>query len=76
MFIKDYVPKETVIRTQDLYAGIYKQFQKQCQDLGFTNSAPIEPKWKNGIRWGLRDARDQGLIKHVGLPKSGEWRRL
>jgi len=76
MFIKDFVPKGAVIKTQGLYAGIYARFPKECQDLGFTNSAPIEPKWKNGIRWGLRDAKDQGLIKHIGLPKSGEWQRL
>jgi len=76
MFIKDYVPKGAVIKTRGLYAGIYGQFPIQCQDLGFTNSVPMEPKWKNGIRWGLRDAKDQGLIKHVGLPRSGEWERL
>jgi len=75
-FIKDYVSKGTVIKTQGLYTGIYTQLPTECQGLGFTNSAPIEPKWKNGIRWGLRDAKDQGLIKHVGLPKSGEWQRL
>jgi hypothetical protein len=56
--------------------GVYSQFPKECQDLGFTNGGPIEPKWKNQIRWGLRDAKDKKLIKHVGLPKSGEWQRL
>jgi hypothetical protein len=76
LLIRDHVPKGTVIKTQGLYAGIYTQFPKECQNLGFTNTAPIEPKWKNGIRWGLRDAKDQGLIKHVGLPKSGQWQRL
>jgi hypothetical protein len=75
LFIKE-LPKGTIIRTKGLYAGIYAQFQKECRALGFTNTAPIEPKWKNGIRWGLRDAKDQGLIKHNGLPKSGEWQRL
>jgi hypothetical protein len=76
LFIREHVPNGTVIKTQGLYAGIYSQFPKECQDLGFTDSAPIEPKWKNGIRWGLRDAKAQGLIKHVGLPRSGEWKRL
>src|SRR5215469_9813241 len=33
----------------------------------------IEPKWNSQIRWGLRDTKDQKLIKYVGLPKSGEW---
>ena len=76
LYIRDYVPKGHIIRTQDLYARIYAQFPKPCQDLGFTNSAPIEPQWKNGIRRGLQDLREKGLIKHVGLPKSGEWQRL
>jgi hypothetical protein len=76
LFIRDHVPKGTVIRTQGLYAGIYSQFPKECQNLGLTNSGPIEPKWKNQIRWGLRDAKDQKLIKHIGLPKSGEWQRV
>ena len=69
-------PKGTVIRTRGLYAGIFAKYPKECRDLGFTDSDPIEPKWKNGIRFGLRDAQDQGLIKHIGLPKSGEWQRL
>jgi len=76
LYIRDHVSKGTVIRTQGLYADIYRLFPTVCQGLGFTNSAPIEPKWKNGIRYGLRDAQDQGLIKHVGLQRSGEWQRL
>jgi hypothetical protein len=76
LFIRDHVPKGTVIRTQGLYVGIYSQFPKECQDLRLTNSGPIEPKWKNEIRWGLRDAKDHKLIKHVGLRKSGEWQRI
>ena len=58
LFIRDHVPKGIVIRFQGLYAGTFGQFPKECRDLGFTDSAPIEPKWKNGIRWGLRDAKD------------------
>lgn len=76
VFIGNYVPKGAVISTQCLYSGIYSQFPEECRKLGFTNSAPIEAKWKNQIRWGLRDARDQKLIRHVGLPKSGEWQRI
>lgn len=75
-FIKDYVPKGMVIKTHALYASIYAQFPQECEKLGLTNSGPIEPKWKNQIRWGLRDAKEQKLIKHVGLPKSGEWQRI
>jgi hypothetical protein len=76
LFIRDHLSKGNVITTQDLYKRIHSLFPKVCQDLGFTNSAPIEPQWKNGIRRGLQDARDKGLIKHIGLPKSGEWQRL
>jgi hypothetical protein len=76
LFTRDYAPKGTIIRTQGLYASIYAQFPNECQGLGLTDSGPIEPKWKNQIRWGLRDAQNKKLIKHIGLPKSGEWQRL
>jgi hypothetical protein len=75
LYIKDYVPKGTVIKLRDLYASIYAQFPKECGKLGLTNTGPIEPKWKNQIRWGLRDAKEQKLIRKIGLPKSGEWLR-
>jgi hypothetical protein len=74
--IKEHIPKGTVIRTDQLYTAVYNQFPKECQVMGLTNSWPIEPKWKNDIRYGLRDAKDQGLIKHIGTPKSREWQRL
>jgi hypothetical protein len=35
-----------------------------------------EPRWKNDIRWAIRHARDAGILKHVGTPKSGEWLRI
>ncbi len=75
-FINEHVPKGTVIRTRNLYTAVYNQFPKECQVMGLTSGGPVEPKWKNDIRWGLRDAQDRGLIKHVGTPKSGEWQRL
>jgi hypothetical protein len=75
-FIQDYVPKGTTIQLKKLYASLYSQFPDQCRTLGFTNSAPIEPKWKNEIRYGLWEARKLGLIKHVGTQKSGEWHRI
>jgi len=75
-FINGYVPKGKVIKTRGLYSSIYAQFPQECVKLGLTNSGPIEPKWKNQIRWGLRDAKEQRLIKHVGLPRSGEWQRI
>jgi hypothetical protein len=76
LFIRDHVAKGAVIRTQGVYASIYSQFPEGCQDLGLTDSGPIEPKWKHQIRRGLQDAQDKKLIKHIGLPKSGEWQRL
>ena len=76
LFIKEHVAKGAVIKLDGLYKSIYAQFPKQCHDLGLTSSGPVEPKWKNQIRWGLRDAKTQGLIKHVGAPKSGDWQRI
>jgi hypothetical protein len=70
------MPKGQKIETGKLYWVVYKHFPAECQVLGLTESGSIEPKWKNQIRWGLRDAQDRGLIKHVGTPKSGEWLRL
>jgi hypothetical protein len=70
------MPKGQKIETGKLYWVVYKHFPVECKALGLTDSGPVEPKWKNQIRWGLRDAQDQGLIKHVGTPKSGEWVRL
>jgi hypothetical protein len=70
------MPKGQKIETGKLYSVIYANFPAECRSLGFTDSKPVEPKWKNQIRFGLRDARDRGLIKHIGTPKSGEWERL
>jgi hypothetical protein len=70
------MPKGQKIETGKLYSVVYQHFPAECQMLGLTGSGPIEPKWKNQIRWGLRDAKDRGLIKHVGTPRSCEWVRL
>lgn len=70
------LPKGHKIETAKLYSVIYKTFPIECQGLGFTDSRPVEQNWKKQIRFGLRDAQDRGLIKHVGTPKSGEWQRL
>ena len=70
------MPKGQKIETGKLYWVVYRHFPAECQTLGLTESGPIEPKWKNQIRWGLRDAQDGALIKHVGTPRSGEWVRL
>jgi hypothetical protein len=70
------MPKGHVFELEKLYSVIYATFPKECQILGFTDSMPIEPKWKNDIRFGLRDARDQSMIKHIGTERSGQWQRL
>jgi hypothetical protein len=43
----------------------------KCSDL--PTAARSNQSGKTKIRWGLRDAQDRELIKHVGAPKSGEW---
>jgi hypothetical protein len=68
--------KGQVVKVQDLYSLVFKFFTVECHSLGFTDSHPIEPKWKNEVRYGLWEARKKSLIKHVGTPKSGRWRRL
>jgi len=70
------VEKGKVIKTRDLYSALYAMFPQHCEQLGFTPNPPIEAKWTNQIRYGLRDAQDQGLILHVGSPKSGLWKRI
>jgi hypothetical protein len=68
--------KDRIINTRKCYSAIYTQFPEACERLGFTAKPPIEEKWKNQIRWGLRDAQDQKLIRHIGSPKSGLWERI
>jgi hypothetical protein len=76
VFVISQMQKGQMIETSKFYSVIYANFPDECQRLGFTNSAPVEAKWKNDIRFGLRDAKDKGLIKHVGTPKSGQWQKL
>ena len=68
--------KGQVVKTPELYSRVFQFFPAECHSLGFTNSYPIELKWKNEIRYGLWDARKKGLIKHVGTSKSGQWQRV
>lgn len=75
VYILRMVSKGQVIQLQKLYSGIYSQFPKECQQLGFTANQRVEEKWKNEIRFGLRLAVNQRLIRHVGTPKSGQWQR-
>ena len=46
---------------------------RQCAERGDLAS---EPRYKNDIRWAIRHAKDAGILKHVGTPKSGEWLRV
>jgi hypothetical protein len=72
------VQKGVTVKLEQLYSGIYShpQLREACERLGFTSSKPIEEKWKNEIRYGVWEARKQGLIKHVGTQRSGEWQRI
>lgn len=65
-----------IIDVRDLYKRVYEKFPNECDRLGFTPSQPIEEKWKKDIRWGLQDAKHQGLVVHVGPPKSRKWKRI
>ncbi len=68
------LPKGTVIDLRRVQSAMYSQWPRECEDLGFTSSKPIEEKFKKDIRWGLQDAKNLGLLEHVGSPKSGLWR--
>jgi hypothetical protein len=46
---------------------------RKCAERG---DLPNEPRWKNDIRWAIRHARDAGIVRHVGTPRSGEWLRI
>jgi hypothetical protein len=69
------IQKGQIVKINELYSRVFQFYPAECRSLGLTNSYPIEPKWKNEIRYGLWDARKKGLVKHVGTPKSGEWQR-
>ena len=56
------MPKGQKIETGKLYWIVYKHFPAECQVLELSGSGSIEPKWKNQIRWGLRDAQAKGSL--------------
>lgn len=68
--------KGELIRLKGLYPKLYSFAPIEFDALGFTSGQRIERKWVKDIRWGLQDAKNQGLVKHVGLPKSGTWQRI
>ena len=69
------VEKGAVINLRELYSALYRKFPSQCDKLGFYPSDSQE-KWQILIRYGLWEARKQGLIKHVGSQRSGLWQRI
>lgn len=84
-------PVGTTIRLPELYrrvkdflisgapSGAPSNVIALCQELrncAERGDLPSEPRWKNDIRWAIRHAKDAGLVKHVGTPKSGEWLRI
>lgn len=46
------------------------------RDCAHRGDPPNEPRYKNDIRWAIRYAKDAGVLKHVGTPRSGEWVRV
>ncbi len=76
LLFKAIMRKGQIVNTHDLYSAFRLELPGVCESLGFTSSKPIEPKWKTEIRLGLLDARDQGLIQHIGSPKSCLWKRI
>jgi hypothetical protein len=68
--------KGETIRLRQLQSRVYSVFPNECDRLGFTASRPIEEKWRKEIRFGLQDAKHQGLIEHSSSAKSGLWKRI
>jgi hypothetical protein len=65
------IEKGKTIETRRVQSAMYSQFPDECERLEFTASKPIEEKWRKDIRFALQDAKNRGLIEHVGSPKSG-----
>lgn len=84
-------PKGTTIRLHELYENI-KNFLtsgglanapkhvtdicRALRDCSQRGDLPSEPRYRNDIRWAIRHAKDAGMLKHVGTPRSGEWVRV
>jgi len=82
------MPVGTLFRVQDLYQKARNVFLlqgnglddegtillEQVKQSANRGDLPNEPRYKNDVRWAIRHAKDLGLIKHHGTPKSGEWR--
>jgi hypothetical protein len=69
------LPKGTRFNTRESQLQLFRTAPKQFTALGTTNTN-LEPKWKNDFRWAQQDAKNKGLIRHIGPPRSGEWQRI
>lgn len=56
---------------RDLYKWVKDNFPDYCALRGKLAS---EPTYKNDVRWGIRDAKDRGLIKST--TNRGEYLRI
>ena len=65
------LPSGTKIVLRELYKRVERAFPEQCSSRG---DLPNEPRFENDIRFAIRDAKDDGLIKHAG--RRGEWQRI
>jgi hypothetical protein len=52
-----------------------EKFLQMLREVTSRGDLPNEKRYKNDIRWAIRDAKDRSLIRHHGTPRSGEWRR-
>lgn len=84
-------PVGAMFTVWDLYAEVRKILQAQTlpgnsdpkvaalsqvlKGAASRGGLPSEPRYKNDVRWAIRYAREAGLIRHHGTPRSGEWRR-
>lgn len=65
-FIKNLVKKGKVFELALLYS-LAQAFFPRLGEVA---------EWKKAIRFGLQDAKDAGLIQHMGSRKSGQWMRI
>ena len=90
LYIKS-LPSGTMLTVESLYATFRNLLQSSAgpespdwmqkvleamREAANRGDLPNEPRYKNDIRWAIRFAKEGGLIRHHGTPKSGEWRRV
>ena len=69
-------PKGTVFHLYDLYKYLETTFPEECESAGVTVSDG-KPHYESDARYGIRDCKDRGIIKHTrkGRWKEGFWQR-